>query len=168
MVASIEDIIHKVNLLKSEQYHTYNNLLCSAVLSILQFIFLQSIDVFENNPVWLDKLSALMLNKQFLTYTVADLCRELNYSNAHLTRLFRSYFNTSPNEYLLEWKFRYARNLLKNSDMTILDIAMQIGYSNLSQFNIQFKNRFHMTPGGYRKANKVAKKNLDILPSELD
>jgi AraC-like DNA-binding protein len=156
-VDSIENIIHQVNLLKSSQYHLFNNLLCSAMLLILQFIFSQTIDIFENDPPWLNRLSVITLQPEFITYSVPDLCRELNYSNAHLTRMFRAYFNTTPNEYLIEWKFRYARNLLKNTDMKITDVCTTIGYANLSQFNSQFKKRFSMTPSQYRKNNKTIK-----------
>ena len=154
LVDSIEEIIHQVNLLKTKQYHLFNNLLCSAMLFILQFIFSQTIDIFENDPTWLKRLSFITLQREFLTYSVPDLCRELNYSNAHLTRLFRTYFDMTPNEYLIEWKFRYARNLLKHTDMKITDICATIGYANLSQFNTQFKKRFQTTPNEYRKAHK--------------
>ena len=124
------------------------------MLLILQFIFSQTIDIFENDPTWLKRLSFITLQREFLTYSVPDLCRELNYSNAHLTRLFRTYFDMTPNEYLIEWKFRYARNLLKHTDMKITDICATIGYANLSQFNTQFKKRFQTTPNEYRKAHK--------------
>lgn len=154
LVESIEKIIHKLNLLTSSQYHIYNNLLCSALLLILQFIFSKNIDIFENTPLWMNKLSSITLKPEFLNYTVADLCRELNYSNAQLTRVFRLQLNMTPHEYIIEWKFRYARSLLKTTDMNILDIAMKIGYSNLSQFNTLFKKKFSVTPGQYRKQNK--------------
>ena len=102
----------------------------------------------------MNKLSSITLKPEFLNYTVADLCRELNYSNAQLTRVFRLQLNMTPHEYIIEWKFRYARSLLKTTDMNILDIAMKIGYSNLSQFNTLFKKKFSVTPGQYRKQNK--------------
>ncbi len=172
LIASIESIIHQVNLLKSSQYHLFNNLLCSAMLLVLQFIFSQTLDIFENDPPWLTQLSSITLQPEFLTYSVPDLCRALNYSNAHLTRLFRTYLNTTPNEYLIEWKFRYARNLLKHTDMKITDVCTTIGYANLSQFNTQFKKRFSMTPNQYRKANKMiktpSKKSLPIDETETD
>ncbi len=156
LIESIEKIIHKVNLLTSEQSHVYNNLLCSALLLILQFIFSKNIDIFESTPLWMNKLTSITLKPEFLSYTVTDLCRELNYSNAQLTRVFRLHLNMTPHEYIIEWKFRYARSLLKNTDMNILDIAMKIGYANLSQFNILFKKKFSVTPGQYRKQNKTS------------
>lgn len=162
LIGSIEDIIHRVNLLQPSQYVLYNQFLCCALLLILQFILLERVDVFENNPPWMNKLTSIETQPQFLTFSVGDLCRELNYSNAQLTRLFRSYLNTTPNEYLIQQRFRYACNLLKNTDMTILNVAMQIGYANLSQFNIQFKKRFSLTPSQYRKANKYPNKVIPL------
>lgn len=154
LISNIEQIIHKINLLTSNQHQTYDYLLRSALLLILQYLFSKTIDIFENNPPWFQKLSSITLNPTFLTYTVTDLCRELGYSNAQLTRLFRAHLNITPHEYIVKWKFRYARNLLKSTDLKIIDIAQQIGYANLSQFNITFKEKFNMTPNEYRKQNK--------------
>ena len=79
----------------------------------------------------------------------------LNYSKAQLNRIFKEHFNLSPHEYLQEYKFRYAQNLLVFSDEKIIDIASKIGYKNLSQFNVIFKRKFNVTPGEYRKKNKT-------------
>ena len=64
----------------------------------------------------------------------------------------------SPHDFLIDYKFRYACNLLCYSDMKIIDIANKVGYKNLSQFNVIFKNKFELTPGEYRKHNKQDEK----------
>ena len=57
----------------------------------------------------------------------------------------------SPHEYLLSNRLLYAQNLLNNTDMNTTEIANVVGYSNLAQFNVVFKNKFGVTPGQYRK-----------------
>ena len=96
-----------------------------------------------------------MQSKDFLFYKVPDLCQKLGYSKTHLNRLFQKRFGISPHEYLINYKFRYAQNLLSHSKMKIIDIATQVGYKNLSQFNVIFKRKFNVTPGEYRKKNKT-------------
>ncbi len=56
----------------------------------------------------------------------------------------------TPHEYLQRNKFRYARNLLQSTDMSMAEIAAEIGYSNLSHFFNNFKRYYGITPGKYR------------------
>jgi AraC-like DNA-binding protein len=44
-----------------------------------------------------------------------------------------------------------ASRLLISSDSSILDIAAEVGFDNLSYFNRSFKKRFQQTPREYRK-----------------
>ena len=87
-------------------------------------------------------------------YTVKDLCEKLNYSRMQLNRLFNMYLNMSPHEYLIDYKLSYAQNLLRNSDLKLVDIAMATGYATLAQFNTNFKKKFGLTPKEYRNLGK--------------
>ena len=68
-----------------------------------------------------------------------------------LSRMFKQHFGTTPHNYLLSNRLLYAQNLLDNTDLRTIAIANAIGYSNLAQFNIVFKNKFGVTQGQYRK-----------------
>ena len=54
--------------------------------------------------------------------------------------------------YLNERRLATAAELLRTTDDTVLTIAGQVGFDNLSNFNRQFKARFGMTPRQYRAA----------------
>ena len=58
---------------------------------------------------------------------------------------------TSFIEYLNEYRLTMASRLLLSSDASILDIANEVGFDNLSYFNRLFKKRFLTTPSNYRK-----------------
>ena len=151
----IESIIHKVNLLAHESLLMQNDLLFSAWMLIIQWLYSANIhQAPASKKRWQEKLDALLSQSQFLTMTTDDLCKELNYSKAQLFRIFKNHFNTTPHEYLQTHKFRYAQNLLSFSDTKIIDIAAKVGFKNLSQFNVIFKRKFGMTPSQYRKINK--------------
>ena len=64
--------------------------------------------------------------------------------------MFKKHFGTTPHDYLLANRLLYAQNLLDNTDLSTIAITNAIGYSNLAQFNIVFKNKFGVTPGQYR------------------
>lgn len=151
IILGVEEILHKANMLSSKRYETHSNLILSALMLILQFLYTQHIEPFETREAWEEILNECMQSKEFLFYKIPDLCKKLGYSKTQLNRIFQKRFGLSPHEYLINYKFRYARNLLSHSKMKIIDIATQVGYKNLSQFNLLFKEKFGMTPSEYRK-----------------
>ena len=48
-----------------------------------------------------------------------------------------------------------ARKLLKESDMTVSEIALQCGYRSESYFHEMFREENHMTPGRYRQSARL-------------
>lgn len=152
MIITIERVIHNLNLLQQEEHSIANDLISAQVMSFIQYMVKQMYngDV-SGEPNWLQELEKLKQHEDFITFTVSDLCRELNYSRVQLNRLFKARFGTTPHDYLLSNKLLYAYNLLSSTDMNTMDIANAIGYANLAQFNIVFKNRFGVTPGQCRK-----------------
>ena len=153
IILGVEEILHKANMLSSKKYETHSKLIFSALMLILQFLYAQHIEPFETHEAWEELLNECLQNKEFLFYKVPDLCKQLGYSKTQLNRIFQKRFGISPHEYLINYKFRYARNLLSHSKMKIIDIATQVGYKNLSQFNVLFKQKFGMTPNEYRKTS---------------
>ena len=151
IILQVEELVHKAALLSPKQYVTQNNLVFSALMLILQFLYVKHIDSFEERQEWQEILNEAMLSQKFLTYRIDDLCETLNYSKSQLNRLFKKHYGMSPHDFLIKHKFRYACNLLTFTDMKVIDIAAKVGYKNLSQFNAIFKQRYGVTPSEYRK-----------------
>lgn len=154
-VETINGIILKAGLLQTEQFDMRDNLICSATLLILQQIYLRKLDEKdykddETNSFY-KKLNSIMSDPKFLTYTVNDLCVLLSYSRMQLYRIFKTQFNESPHDYLLNIKFTYAKNLLTSTDMEVKEIAATIGYASVPQFQSTFKKLFNTTPNKYRQ-----------------
>lgn len=150
VILSVESLVHKANLDLGYSKQT-DELLLAAFLLILQQAFVQCINVPEDLSPFETKVLALSSKEEFLTYTVSDLCTELHYSRVQLNRLFQKYFKITPHEYLLTKKLNYAASLLLKTSMSTAEIASTIGFSHLSQFSIDFKKLFQLTPGEYRK-----------------
>lgn len=150
VILSVESLVHKANLDLGYSKQT-DELLLAAFLPILQQAFVQCINVPEDLSPFETKVLALSSKEEFLTYTVSDLCTELHYSRVQLNRLFQKYFKITPHEYLLTKKLNYAASLLLKTSMSTAEIASTIGFSHLSQFSIDFKKLFQLTPGEYRK-----------------
>lgn len=83
--------------------------------------------------------------------TIEDIADEVGLSQSHFMKYFKNTMGTSFIEYLNEYRLTMASRLLISSESSILDIAAEVGYENLSYFNRTFKKRFEMTPREYRK-----------------
>lgn len=83
--------------------------------------------------------------------TIADIAAEVDLSQSHFMKYFKQTMGTSFTSYLNEYRLTMASRLLISSDSSILDIAAEVGFENLSYFNRTFKKRFAQTPREYRK-----------------
>ena len=157
LISQVETLIYQCNLLEDDQILQKNGLLCSAILLVLQELNRIHLHVHNTMSPFMKKLFSLTENREFIRYSVSDLYRALNYSPAHLNRLFNDHFHMTPHAYLQSQKFRYAKNMLQNTDIGIQEIAAEIGYANLSHFFSNFKRLYGVTPGECRRGNASGK-----------
>jgi AraC-like DNA-binding protein len=66
-------------------------------------------------------------------------------------RYFKETMGTSFVDYLKEYRLTMAARLLLSSDSSILAIASEVGFDNLSYFNRSFKKQYKVTPSQYRR-----------------
>lgn len=66
--------------------------------------------------------------------------------------LFLEYQNKTPIEFLTDYRLRKGIELMKTTDMTILEISLAVGFSSASYFAETFKIVFGKTPTQYRKS----------------
>lgn len=81
--------------------------------------------------------------------TVAGLARRVHLSSSSLSRVFREATGRSPYQYVKEARLTRARELLAGGHLGIAGVAYLVGYTSISHFIKEFRNRFGMTPGDY-------------------
>ena len=74
----------------------------------------------------------------------------LDLSQFHFSRLFKQSLGLSPYQYLIEQRIERAKQLLKETNQSILDIALNCGYNSHSHLSKQFRQVTGMTPKAYR------------------
>ncbi len=84
--------------------------------------------------------------------SVRLLAKCAHMSRSNFTRVFRKELGRSPLQYLLSVRLERARKLLQSATQSVTDIALQCGFSTLSQFSISFSKRYGTSPSAYRKA----------------
>ncbi|MEH7493307.1 response regulator transcription factor [Neobacillus niacini] len=83
--------------------------------------------------------------------TREDIANHVYLNPDYLTRVFKKETGMSISDYLHQERIEYAKRLLKDSVMSIGDIAYEVGYSKLSYFSSVFKRATELTPIEYRK-----------------
>lgn len=68
-----------------------------------------------------------------------------------LSTLFKQQLNTTPQQYLTQLRLEQAQQLLKNTSLSIQQIADKVGYQSLSVFSQRFKQHYHCSPREYRQ-----------------
>ncbi|NFD17520.1 AraC family transcriptional regulator [Clostridium botulinum] len=86
--------------------------------------------------------------------SLKKLAGDLNISLYKLQKAFKNVTGNTVYEYIKKSKIEKAKYLLKNTNMSILEIANEIGYENPSKFSNAFKGYNNMNPLKYRKLNK--------------
>lgn len=84
---------------------------------------------------------------------LADLAQLLGISQFHFSRLFKQSVGTAPYQYLLQQRIERAKQLLKKTDKSIVEIAFLCGFNSHSHLSQQFRQFTGMTPKAYRAAN---------------
>ncbi|MCD0064064.1 helix-turn-helix transcriptional regulator, partial [Streptococcus agalactiae] len=83
--------------------------------------------------------------------TVEEIAKSCNLNRHYFCRLFREQTNSSPQQFLIQYRLSKACALLKNRNLNLSDIAEQIGYSNQFNFSAAFKRQYGISPRQWRK-----------------
>ena len=87
-------------------------------------------------------------------FSLDELARTVNYSPFHLIRIFKAETGKTPFEYLLEIKINRAKQLIKNTKLSITEICFSCGFNNHSHFSTVFKRKTGYSPSQYREIIK--------------
>ena len=84
--------------------------------------------------------------------SLQTLANESGYSRVHFIRMFKAATGYSPHNYLLNLKLDRARELLKIPSMSLIDIALDCGFSSHSHLSRIFHRIVGVTPSAYRRS----------------
>ena len=92
------------------------------------------------------------INEHFVeALTLEQMASLAGFSKYHFTRLFRQYAGTTFYKYLNCRRITHAKNLLLDPSLSVTDVAMQSGFTNISAFLRMFRQINNCTPTEFRK-----------------
>ena len=86
------------------------------------------------------------------------LAKDVGMSTRQLERLFRRYLDRSPKRYYMELRLQKARNLLMQTDMSVINVALACGFASPSHFSKCYRAHYDTTP--YRERGSHAAKRV--------
>ena len=81
---------------------------------------------------------------------LTDLAKLVDISQYYFCRLFNESIGVSPYKYVIQQRVAKAKKLIKNSELTLADIAYECGFSSQSQMTQHFRKCVGVTPKVYR------------------
>lgn len=84
-----------------------------------------------------------------------EVARAMRLSPYYLARLFKSSEGMSVGRYIREVRIARAKELLESTDLPVIEVALEVGYSDPAQFSKVFKQKTGLAPSQYRKARKI-------------
>jgi AraC-like DNA-binding protein len=97
-------------------------------------------------------------------WPVRRLARVSGVSEAHFARSFKEAFGLPPHRYLLTRRIEKATALLRDTDLSITEIAFQIGWSSLGTFGRTFRDVTGKSPAEFRADDQAAAHELELVP----
>jgi AraC family transcriptional regulator of adaptative response / DNA-3-methyladenine glycosylase II len=84
-------------------------------------------------------------------WSLTELAGQLGCTDRHLRRAFTAAYKVSPVQYLQTCRLLLAKNLLTDTDLSVLEVAMAAGFGSLRRFNDLFQKHYRLTPTALRQ-----------------
>jgi AraC-like DNA-binding protein len=84
---------------------------------------------------------------------VSSVAAVAHLSEAHFIRSFRATFGETPHRYLQRRRVERSMFLLRETDRSVTDICLDVGFSSLGTFSRTFREIVGMTPTRYRETH---------------
>lgn len=108
------------------------------------------------------KKAVKFINENYNTsIQVCDIAREVNIHPSYLYRIFKKYMDMTINEYLVSVRVKKSKMLLERTDIPIIDISYDVGFSSRQYFSYVFKKHTSVSPVSYRKSCNIRTELLE-------
>jgi len=146
----VVDIMQGDEVMLSMHFH-------ELAVSILDFVDPQKAHpmsthtISDSNMIRMYKLQQIIFTSYSQDISLNYIADKLFLSTRQASRIIQQYFGCTYRELVAKMRMKVAVELLENTDMTILEIASQIGYNSIKGFYIYFKKQYNCLPTEYRK-----------------
>lgn len=109
--------------------------------------------IFPSIPRLLEVFEFIELNYH-QSIKLKEVAKAVGYSSAYLTDLVRKLTGKTVNNWIIERRIVAASTLLLETNLSVEEIAFNVGYQNINHFYCQFRNHYQNTPGAWRETQR--------------
>lgn len=131
------------------------------ILELLLFLAYNDFQIVNNQRCYYPRgqietikaIKAYMIDHLSSQIDFQQLANQYNINIHTLRKSFKEIYGIPIYQWFKEYRLEYSAKLLKETDLPIIDIANQVGYSNPSKYSSAFYQYMMLTPQQYRKSN---------------
>lgn len=157
--------IYKKNIFKNVDENRKENVVSqitikTSILNILAVLYNSNLLVNEyentnNYRVEYIKRIILYIESNYKNkISIKDLAKEISMNEQYFCRFFKSIIGKPPIQYINEYRIKKSEELLKETDMKIMEVCLESGFNNMGNFINTFKKQTGLSPMRYRKGNR--------------
>lgn len=151
----LKDIVH----LEDEQILGHELLIRNHLSSIILWIFrkynfTENVSEPSEVSVRVEKMLTYMADHYMEDIQVKQIADYAHVSVRECYRAFRTELDSSPMDYLHQYRLKKAADLITSSELKIEKIAKKCGYNHPGYFSTRFKKTYFCSPSEYRKLNQ--------------
>ena len=143
LLVRIEKLIDGRQVLKQKYSDPYNSTAIPEKPHSLNEIFFQKI--FKN----------LEKNYHNEEYGISGLCNDMGISRAQLHRKLIALTNKSASDFIRYYRIKKASEMMMNQDLSVSEIAYQVGFKDPNYFTKSFVKEIGMTPSEFRSGKTI-------------
>ena len=98
-------------------------------------------------------------------WTIPRLASASGVSEAHFARSFKAAFGVPPHRYLLTRRIERATALLRDTELSITEIAFEAGWNSLGTFGRTFHDVTGESPSGFRERQRAIRHEVERVPA---
>lgn len=155
-ILSMFDIIRKSIDVDGIHVAEFSNFLVQALVVKFRIIIEKNGDVKQIKEPSLAIKVKIYIDKNYNeNISLKSIAEAVNANQYYLSHIFKEETGFSPMQYVTRRRIGEAQNLLINTQLSITEIAANVGYNNSNYFQNVFKKIVGYTPGSYRKRWQV-------------
>ena len=141
----------------------YRSDIIKNTLSTLCLLFFRKLQIHQkklprNNDNRINDIIIFIQNNFQESLTIRKIAEAFYMNSEYFSRYFKKRMGIGVREYLVEIRMDYAKKLVCQSELKILDICMACGYNSITTFLRDFKQKYHCTPKQMREQKTAEEK----------
>ena len=117
---------------------------------LLTFIIKQNVANAPQSNNYIAKAIEYIEKNYQKSMSLPDICDYLNLNVCYFCKLFKTHTGQTFNNYVNQIRIEKSTQLLRETQISIIDISLEVGFNNPGYFTLTFKKFVNMTPRAYR------------------